>query len=388
MLDEDNGSLIGNISLREAVKYSPAGDTITFAPALSGQTIRLTLGQILVTKSLSIDGSALASRITLSGDKTGNGRTPDDSRVFWVDDVTLALDSLIFSDSANYSDSYGGGAIYSSGHSAKLTVNRCTFSGNCGFPEGGAIYFYGAYQSPETALTVRNSTFSGNSATQYGGAIYAFGILNVQYTTITANTATSGGGLCVHFNTPAVIDHGTITGNSGTTSHGGIYNLGSLTMQGTVLVANTAPASPNISGTYTGSNNFTAGNPLLAPLGDYGGHTLTMMPLPGSPCINGGQNGEASASDQRGFPRVFLSDIGAVEFQGNDIARIWKMDFDGDGSPYGIEVTLGTDLFAADPGNARNLSAPIVNASGHAILHFGGGPPPTGAGWVLRRSPI
>ena len=39
--DEDNGTLGGGtgVSLREAVKYSPAGDIITFAPPLSGQII-------------------------------------------------------------------------------------------------------------------------------------------------------------------------------------------------------------------------------------------------------------------------------------------------------------------------------------------------------------
>ena len=63
------------------------------------------------------------------------------------------------------------------------------------------------------------------------------------------------------------------------------------------------------------------------------------------------------------------------------------MDFDGDGSPYGTEVALGTDIFAADPTSTRNLTAPTFDASGAPVLHFGQGSPPIGAAWILRRSP-
>ena len=67
------------------------------------------------------------------------------------------------------------------------------------------------------------------------------------------------------------------------------------------------------------------GDPLLAPLGDYGGPTQTMPPLPGSPAIDAGDNAAASglATDQRGMARVQsggyglpVVDIGAVEWNG------------------------------------------------------------------------
>ena len=48
-------------------------------PALSGQMIRFTLGELVIAKSLTIDGSALPTRVTLSGDKTGDGKRPDDT---------------------------------------------------------------------------------------------------------------------------------------------------------------------------------------------------------------------------------------------------------------------------------------------------------------------
>src|SRR5262249_11735870 len=55
-------------------------------------------------------------------------------------------------------------------------------------------------------------------------------------------------------------------------------------------------------------------NPLLAPLGNYGGPTWTMALLPGSPAIGGGKSGSGvPTTDQRGQPRAGHVDIGAFQ---------------------------------------------------------------------------
>ena len=54
----------------------------------------------------------------------------------------------------------------------------------------------------------------------------------------------------------------------------------------------------------------------MAALGDYGGPTFTMPPLPGSPAIGGGTTTGAPATDQRGQPRTGTIDIGAFQGQG------------------------------------------------------------------------
>jgi len=72
-----------------------------------------------------------------------------------------------------------------------------------------------------------------------------------------------------------------------------------------------------------GSNPFTGPAPLtnapdLAPLGNYGGSTQTMPPLPGSPAIGAGSvAANTFSTDQRGYPRTQngLIDLGAVELQ-------------------------------------------------------------------------
>jgi CSLREA domain-containing protein len=82
--DQDELNSDGDCSLREAIEASntdtavdacaagSGADTITFAPALSGATIRLN-SPLILGQDVTIDGSLLADRITLSGDTNNNG---------------------------------------------------------------------------------------------------------------------------------------------------------------------------------------------------------------------------------------------------------------------------------------------------------------------------
>ncbi len=92
LVDESDGSLVdGDISLRDAIALAPAGATIDFDQALTSggpATITLTLGELLISKGLSIDGPG-ADLLTI--DARGNDPTPDvnhgdGSRVLNVDD--------------------------------------------------------------------------------------------------------------------------------------------------------------------------------------------------------------------------------------------------------------------------------------------------------------
>jgi CSLREA domain-containing protein len=384
--DEDDGNLGGGtgVSLREAVKYSPAGDTVTFAPALSGQTIRLTLGEILMGQSLTIDGSALPVKITLSGDKTGDGRTPDDTRVINISTGVVVLDSLVITGGYCPTGTFTtqGGGIYVNSSTTRLTIRNSAITGNYALRGGGIYNVYGP-------LIIETSTLSGNSCAIYGGGIYASGTaVTVRNSTITGNSAGDDGGGIYLTSSQLVLIHATITRNSALSSRGGIYSPSpsTLSFDKSIIAGNTAPFAPDFTGTFTGKNNLTTGTPRLAPLGDYGGPTQTMPPLPGSPAIDAGST-TTLTTDQRGFARVSTSDIGATEYQGNsDITHFWPLDFDGDASPYGTEQALGTDPLISDPANSRNITAPILNASGHPVLSFGIGAAVPGTSWVLCRS--
>jgi hypothetical protein len=70
----------------------------------------------------------------------------------------------------------------------------------------------------------------------------------------------------------------------------------------------------------TNANNILGQDPVLGPLANNGGTTLTHALLAGSPAIDKGSNPNALAFDQRGTPFVRTAgaqtDIGAFEVQG------------------------------------------------------------------------
>lgn len=250
--DEDDGSLGGGsgISLREAVKYLSSGNTITFAPALSGQTIRLTLGEILIAESVTINGSALASRVTVSGDKIGNGKTPDDTNVFRIGADTIALDSLIIAGGS----SLQGGGITCNRATANLTVKRCQFVGNSGTVVGGAIFFSKSSGAGTPTLTLADSTFIGNSAGNEGGAIYATYPIQIKSTTFTGNSARRGGAVFLQNNgSTSVFQDSSFNGNSAAKDGGAIcLTWGSLHLQRSTVAGNTA--SENGGGIFSEGN--------------------------------------------------------------------------------------------------------------------------------------
>lgn len=297
-MDEDNGTIGGGtgVSLREAVKYSPPGDTITFAPAIANQTIRLTLGEILISQSLTIDGSVLRGRITLSGDKTGNGKTSDDTTVFHIGPGTIVLDSLIISGGHNAQ----GGGIISNIDTTNLTVKKCHFTGNSARGVGGAIYFSKSSGPGTPVLTLQDSTFTGNSAVLEGGAIHATypiqsqscsftgnsgrrgGAILMQASTgptstfkdsvFTGNSATADGGAIYLGNGSIILDRSTVDGNSALFNGGGVYCSGNaILLKSSTVSRNFAKISGGGIFTYSGYNEFENSTIALNTANDYGG---------------------------------------------------------------------------------------------------------------------
>ena len=117
--DSNDGSCGTPCSLRDAIiaaNASTGADTITFDSSLSGATI--VLGSTLpnITDDLTIDGSSLILPVTIDGAGT--------YRVFYVDSITVTLDSLIISHGA----SSNGGGLYNNGGAVNITDS--TFSDN------------------------------------------------------------------------------------------------------------------------------------------------------------------------------------------------------------------------------------------------------------------
>jgi len=97
-LDDVVDPLDGLISLREAIAYANAGDTITFAPELYGKTITLNGNELYIDKNITIDASDM--NITINADQK--------SRVFSIVgcDVTLVVLTITGGNATN------GGGIY------------------------------------------------------------------------------------------------------------------------------------------------------------------------------------------------------------------------------------------------------------------------------------
>ena len=74
--------------------------------------------------------------------------------------------------------------------------------------------------------------------------------------------------------------------------------------------------SSDASCAFTNPTSLNSTDPMLGPLADNGGPTLTMALLPGSPAIGAGDPLSAPPTDQRGVPRPpgLAADIGAYEF--------------------------------------------------------------------------
>jgi predicted outer membrane repeat protein len=291
----------GEGTLRQIVADAAEGDLITFATNLSGATILIKSGQILLNRNVTIDASGLPEGIRIDGDHG--------CRIFEVQRrVSVTLIGLILTN--GFEDR--GGAIRNLGY---LQMMDCTVCGSQASVKGGGIY------TLESPLTMTGCTVADNQA-EWGGGLWAglAATLSLTNSTIASNQSHGeGGGLCLE-QSQADITFCTFAGNSAVTNGGGGISSqeGLLTLCNTIVAGNQASSDPNLkisqSQFYPTDLNLTNGNPLLAPLGYYGGRTQTMPPQPGSPAL--GTAGPTSLSrDQRGLARRVgaASDVGAVE---------------------------------------------------------------------------
>ena len=260
-----------------------------------------------------------------------------------------------------------GGGIYHAGRGGTiLTIHRCTISGNSAITNGagGSGGGISGLFVTDSLLKISESTINNNHADKIGGGIYAHGNVNITDSTLNGNTAQSGGGI-YSFQPTATIQNSTLSGNSSTLdggaifsdgqvkitnttisdnqagrNGGGIYNNDNGTVEMTNSIFKTGASGANIfnnGGTVTthgynltsdsGGGHFNAigdqidTDPMLGPLQDNGGPTLTHELLTGSPAINVGTPNFTPPPlyDQRGVghDRVFGGriDIGSFEVQ-------------------------------------------------------------------------
>jgi len=236
-------------SLRQAILDANSnGDTtntINFAPALDGQTITLTSGELKITKSVNIVGTSNQGE-TISGNNS--------SRVFEFAHGTSTISDLVITNGNSTSSSLGGGGIL---NEANLTVNDMNISGNSA-TKGGGIENAGG------TLTVSNVLIAANSASTQGGGINntnAGTVMIVNGGTVMSNSATKGGGI-ENAGGTLTVNGGDIIDNTASTQGGGIDNTSAGTVMivnGSTVWGNTAPVGPDINGPFTAHNSMVGG---------------------------------------------------------------------------------------------------------------------------------
>jgi hypothetical protein len=311
------------------------------AVAISGLTVRN--AQIGISNGA---GLLTVSNCVIS--ENSNGGLTNTS---FFNTASLTITNSLVSDNS-------GTGIYTytnHGQSDTMIVN-CTISGNSATLEGGGISSLGFKGNVSTSVS--NSSIIGNSA-PIGGGIECdeLGDLSIANSTISGN---SNGGVSVTLLSSGSIVNSTISGNfSGSgISNGGLmtitnstitnnsgkpaggisnYTPGRLEISNTTL--NTGASGVNIvntgtitsdgynlssddgGGYLTGPGDQIDTDPLLGPLQDNGGPTLTHALLRDSPSIDTGDPNFSPPplNDQRGSPfdRVFNGriDIGSFETQ-------------------------------------------------------------------------
>lgn len=344
-------------SLRQLiVTDTTSGDTIDFDSSLSGGTITLTTGMITINKTLTIDGSALASPVTISGNLS--------SRIFYMSTgyTTISLKNLKIINGRNSANEYGG-AIYVSSD-VIVNINNCTFNNNANtysapnYGMGGAIWFDRC-----GTVTITGSTFSNNSAGR-GGAIMAYGsssTLTIKNSTFSSNNSTttfsSWGGGALHIEMQnATLEHVTVSSNTAVRG-GGIFlytNPSNVYFKNCIIAKNTASTAGNdffssnssnlttsqdynliydtnrVNGTLTpAAHDITGTDPSLGALASNGGPTQTMAITTGSAALDtipNGTNGCGSiyTTDQRGVARPYNSscDMGSYEYSGTTLVEM------------------------------------------------------------------
>ncbi len=329
-------------------------------------------------------------------------------------------------------DTYGaaggsgqGGGVYLSGNT---TITNSTLSGNIarggvGDPPyhggtggaGGAGQGGGVFNNYGT-LTITNSTLANNSAeggagaagdyndgdggnggNATGGAIDSDGLLNLYDSTVSGNSASGGAA------GPAGAESGNgyfagspgRASGAGITISGGYFFVDNSIISGNTdansteddllgfIVGNTNGSSGNLIGSGSNLVNGVNGNivgvdnPMLQPLGNYGGPTETMPPLSTSPAFNAGVATYIPAgvtTDQRGEPRIAGSnvDIGAVEVQSYTVTGNVFNDLNGDGIQQTGEPGLANVTVYADLSNSGYFKAgdptAITNSSGNYTI--------------------
>ena len=296
---EDNSGERAGMALSMTIRDSEIVNNITGAAPGNGGGVHVTgAGDLEITGTLVRDNVAASEG---GGLWNGSGRMfVRESSILGnrADGPTVAMG--------------GGGGLFNNG--GQVDVSRSTIAGNT---ITGAMAIGGGVHNAGGTVDIVYSTISGNASAFNAGGIANAGTMTVTGSTVAMNSSANfGGGI------------------------GQAPGATTLTLRSSIVALNTAPnrgpdvdvaAGAYVSGGYNLVGRDDAGvfpasatdvegsaaspvDPVLGPLQDNGGPTMTHALLCGSPAIDSGDPA-LTGPDQRGEPLLGLPDMGAFELQ-------------------------------------------------------------------------
>ncbi len=331
-------------------------NSATFGGALNSQEGSLSIVMSTFSSNVGEFGGAMninatslsLTNSTVSGNSAGNvggGMTLFNEAA----PVSLSNNQFI----ANIADDFGGALFVSA--STEVTSNQDTFSNNLASQGGGwfvqsnasvtlsqsAIHANTAYStgggllSEASTISISGASVANNSATAAAGLSFrSASNVSLHNSTISSNQASFAIGGINLTNSDLILAHSTVVANQAPSYVAGVYQGGAvnnLTLVNSIVAQNDGGdcnqlADTSYAGNWIGDASCTgvaSGDPMLGPLANNGGFTLTHALLAGSGAIGIADNmlcdSLVANKDQRGLDRVGNCDAGAYEFGATDV---------------------------------------------------------------------
>lgn len=310
--------------------FNRGGGTTTY---FADVTIQNCVSQDQVGGGMYNAGHIEMRRVTFRGNTALRGAGLESSNLAFIYDSTF--DGNFTTPAPAFNPSLGGGianlAVH--GRSPRMVIQGTTISNNVSDTGGGIIN--------RGSLSITNSTISGNRSANGAGIAYLSAAnpagyggerLSIAMTTIANN---DGWGVWRRTDAPFGVGQSIIAGNRGI----GVLNRN--------CDAGVFESTYNLESgrdcLMIGEGDIGNVDPLLGPLANNGGPTLTHALLAGSPAIDAGRASGGERIDQRGVRRPLgaANDIGAFEYGFDPASMIIDIPLEWEDVFQQIELTGG-----------------------------------------------